>query len=84
MRMDELHVQIVTLRAVKSAGPLMRSLETKLSEVSDKISKATIDLVTLQEKQMIARIHFQDGVADLTLEKKPGGGEAAKSASASK
>jgi uncharacterized coiled-coil DUF342 family protein len=70
-RMDELHAQIVTLKAVKTAGPLMQNLEKKLSEVSDKLSKATIDLVALQEKLMVARIKFQDGVADLSLEKKP-------------
>jgi hypothetical protein len=69
-RMDELHAQIVTLKAVKTAGPLMQSLEKKLSEVSDKLSKSTIDLVGLQEKLMVARIKFQDGVADLSLEKK--------------
>jgi hypothetical protein len=67
-RMDELHAQIVTLRAVKTAGPLMTSLEKKLSEVSDKLSKATIDVVALEEKLMLSRIKFQDGVADLTLE----------------
>jgi hypothetical protein len=67
-RMDELHAQIVTLRAVKTAGPLMTSLEKKLQEVSDKLSRATIDVVALQEKLMLARIKFQDGVADLSLE----------------
>jgi hypothetical protein len=70
-RMDELHAQVVTLKAVKTAGPLMQSLEKKLQEVSDKLSKATIDVVALQEKLMVARIKFQDGVADLSLEKKP-------------
>jgi flagellar biosynthesis chaperone FliJ len=68
-RMDELHNQVVTLKLVKTAGPLMASLEKKLQEVSDKLSKATIDLVALQEKLMVARIKFQDGVADLSLEK---------------
>jgi len=68
-RMDELHVQIVTLKAVKSGGPLTQSLEKKMQEVSDKLSKATIDLVALQEKLMLARIRFQDGVAELSLEK---------------
>lgn len=68
-RMDELHAQIVTLKLVKSAGPLMTSLEKKLQEVSDRLSKATIDLVAYQEKLMVARIKFQDGVADLSLEK---------------
>ena len=69
-RMDELHVQIVTLKAVRTAGPMMTSLEKKLSEISDKVSKATVELVNLQEKLMVSRIKFQDGVAELTLEKK--------------
>ncbi len=67
-RMDELHAQIVTLRAVRTAGPLMTSLEKKLQEISDKLSKSTIDVVALEEKLMLARIKFQDGVADLSLE----------------
>jgi len=69
-RMDELHVQLVSLKAVKTAGPLMQSLEKKMDEVSAKLSKATIDLVTEQEKLMVAKIKFQDGVAELSLEPK--------------
>jgi len=67
-RMDELHAQIVTLKLVKSGGPLMQSLEKKMQEVSDRLSKATIDLVAIQEKLMLARISFQDGVSELSLE----------------
>jgi hypothetical protein len=67
--MDELHAQIVTLRAVRTAGPLMVSLERKMQDVSDKLSRGTIDVVALEEKLMLARIKFQDGVADLSLEK---------------
>lgn len=66
-RMDELHVQLVSLKAVKTAGPLMQSLEKKLDEVSEKLSKATVDLVGEQEKLMVAKIKFQDGVAELSL-----------------
>ena len=79
-RMDELHAQIVTLKMVKSAGPLMQSLEKKMQEVSDKLSKATIDVVALEEQLMVARVHFQDKVADLTLEKsdEPAKGAAAQ------
>lgn len=68
-RMDELHAQLVTLKAVKTAGPLMSHLEKKLQEVSEKMSKGTVDLVTLQETLMVARVAFQAGVADLTLER---------------
>ena len=67
-RMDELHAQIVTLKLVKTGGPLMQNLEKKMQEVSDRLSKSTIDLVALQEKQMLARISFQDGVSELSLE----------------
>ncbi|HVK65724.1 MAG TPA: OmpA family protein [Polyangium sp.] len=66
-RLDELHAQIVTLKMVKSGGPLMQNLEKKMQEVSDRISKATIELVAQQEKLMLARIRFQDGVAELSL-----------------
>jgi hypothetical protein len=76
-RMDELHAQIVTLRMVRTAGPLMASLEKKMQEMSDKLSRATIDVVSLEEKLMLARIRFQDGVADLTLEALPGPAPAA-------
>lgn len=70
-RMDELHAQLVTLRAVKNPqGSLMQHLEKKLQEISEKMSKSTIDLVSLQEKLMVAKIRFQDGVAELSLEKK--------------
>jgi hypothetical protein len=69
-RMDELHNQIFTLKAVRTAGPLMRNLETKLQEMSDRVSKATIDVVGLEEQVMVNRIKFQDKVAELTLEKK--------------
>jgi hypothetical protein len=68
-RMDELHGQIVTLRMVRTGGPLMASLEKKLQEMSDKLSTGTIDVVGLEEKRMLARIKFEDGVADLTLDK---------------
>ena len=63
---------LVTLRAVKNPqGNLMQHLEKKLQEVSEKMSKATLDLVALQEKLMVARIRFQDGLADLSLERQP-------------
>ena len=69
-RMDEIHNQIFTLKAVKTAGPLMTHLEKKLQEISEKLSKSTVDVVTLQEKLMVARVQFQTGVGDLTLETK--------------
>ena len=67
-RMDELHAQLLTLKVVKTAGPLMKSLEQKLDEISTKLQKATVDLVGLQEKLMVTRIKLQDGVAELSLD----------------
>ncbi len=67
-RMDELHAQVFTLRAVKAGNTLMRELEHKLSQMSEKLSKATVDVVDLQEKLMVARIDFQTKIAELTLE----------------
>jgi outer membrane protein OmpA-like peptidoglycan-associated protein len=66
-RMDELHAQLVTLKAVKTAGPLMTHLEKKLQEVSEQMSKSTVEVVTFQEKLMVARVQFQSGVGDLSL-----------------
>jgi hypothetical protein len=68
-RMDELHAQIFTLKAVKTAGPMMTSLEKKLMEMSDRVSKTTMELVGLEERLMVAKIKFQDGIAELSLEK---------------
>jgi hypothetical protein len=67
-RMDELHAQIVTLRAVKAtSGLLLGNLEKKLAEISDKLSKATALVVGLQEQTMVTKIRFQDGVSELTV-----------------
>ena len=39
--------------------------------MSEKLSKATVvDVVSLEEEQMVARIQFQTGVGDLSLESK--------------
>jgi hypothetical protein len=71
-RMDELHAQVLSLRLVKTGASLMKNLEKKLQDVSDKLSQSTIDLAALEEKAMLLRIHFQDAVAELSLEKKSG------------
>jgi hypothetical protein len=69
VRMDELHAQIVTLQAVKSGGSLMKHLKQKMQEVSERVQKGTMDLVDREERLMLARIRFQDAVAELTLGK---------------
>jgi hypothetical protein len=66
-RSGELHAQVVTLKAVRTGGELMQTLRTKLSEMSTRVQKATIDIVDTQEKLMLARVKFQNQLADLKL-----------------
>ncbi|HEX8111471.1 MAG TPA: hypothetical protein VF516_27260, partial [Kofleriaceae bacterium] len=66
-RMDELHGQIVTLQAVKTGGELMGHLKTKMKEISDRVQRTTIDIVDQEEKIMLARVQFQDALAELAL-----------------
>jgi hypothetical protein len=67
-RMDELHGQILSLREVRTGAALLKALEKKMQDISDKVSGSTIALVNLQETLMISRVHFQDAIAELTLE----------------
>ncbi len=66
-RSGELHAQIVTLKAVRSGGELMATLRSKLSDMSERVQKTTIVVVETQEKLMLARVKFQDQLADLKL-----------------
>ncbi|HSS00322.1 MAG TPA: hypothetical protein VLM79_24860, partial [Kofleriaceae bacterium] len=66
-RMDDLHGQIVTLQAVKTGGELMGHLKTKMKEISDRVQKATIQIVDQEEKIMLARVRFQDALGELAL-----------------
>ncbi|MGN6104759.1 MAG: carboxypeptidase regulatory-like domain-containing protein [Kofleriaceae bacterium] len=66
-RSGELHAQIVTLKAVRSGGELMTALRGRLSDMSNRTQKATLDLVDTQERLMLARVKFQNQLADLRL-----------------
>jgi hypothetical protein len=66
-RMDELHAQIVTLQAVKTGGELMSHLKTKMKDISERVQKATISMVDIEEKIMLTRVEFQDSLAELSL-----------------
>jgi hypothetical protein len=52
---------------VKTGGELMQTLRNRLAEVSDRIQKTTIDIVDTQEQLMLARVKFQNQLADLKL-----------------
>ncbi|MFN0249581.1 MAG: hypothetical protein ACKV2T_22035 [Kofleriaceae bacterium] len=66
-RMDELHAQIVTLQAVKTGHDLMSHLKSKMRDISDRVQKTTIAIVDQEQKIMLARVSFQDALAELTL-----------------
>jgi hypothetical protein len=63
--MDELHGQVVSLRAVKTRGALIRHLDTKLREVSERVQTATMEIVDREQKLMLARIQFQDSLSEI-------------------
>jgi hypothetical protein len=67
MRMDELNDQILSLRKVKTATSLLRNLQDKMKDISDRVQKTTIGVVDEQEKLMLAKVRFQDTLAELTL-----------------
>ena len=66
-RMDELHAQILTLQAVKTGNDLMSHLKSKMKDISNRVQKTTIGIVDQEEKIMLARVQFQDMLAELTL-----------------
>jgi hypothetical protein len=76
-RSDELHMQIMTLQAVKTGGDLMAHLKIKMKDISDRVQKTTIQIVDQEEKIMLSRVQFQDALAELTLPDAMAGGRPA-------
>lgn len=67
VRMDELTAQILTLKAVKHGGDLVKHLDAKLKDISNRVQKTTIEIVDTEEKLMLAKVRFQDMLAELRL-----------------
>ncbi len=68
-RLDELHGQIMSLQMVKTGGTLMGHLQQKMKEISERVQANTLAIVDRQEKLMVAKVRFADGVAELSLDK---------------
>jgi hypothetical protein len=66
-RMDELHAQLVTLQAVKTGNDLMTHLKNKMKEISNRVQSTTIGIVDQEQKIMLARVRFQDMLAELSM-----------------
>ena len=68
-RMIELEDQLVTLGALPNAKTLLSHLQQKLKEISARVQADTIALVDCEQQIMMARVRFQDGLSELTLER---------------
>jgi Skp family chaperone for outer membrane proteins len=67
VRVDEIHVQLVTLRQVPNAQQLSRNLAQKMEEISNRLQKATLEVSDLKGQLMTRQINIQDRLAELTL-----------------
>ncbi|HEY4239384.1 MAG TPA: hypothetical protein VGM88_06185 [Kofleriaceae bacterium] len=66
-RATELRDQVVALQKVKAGGTLADALRARLGELADRQQKATLAVVDAQQALMLARIKFQNLLADLSL-----------------
>jgi soluble cytochrome b562 len=66
-RMDELHVQLLSLQAVKTGGDLLKNLRGKMKDISDRVQATTIAVVDADEKIMLSKIRFADALAEMKL-----------------
>jgi hypothetical protein len=66
-RVDEINMQLVTLRNVRQASGLSAHLAKKMREISERLQAATIKSTDLQGELMACRIRMQDQLAELKL-----------------
>jgi uncharacterized coiled-coil protein SlyX len=71
-RVDELNVQLVTLKKVSQAQKLSKHLSDKMQEISEKLQQATMQMSDLKGQHMALRIELQDKLSELTLKKDKG------------
>ncbi len=69
-RIDEINVQLFSLKKVPQAAKLRGHLAKRMEEISDKLQASTLELSELKGELMTLRIDLQDQLADLTLEQK--------------
>ena len=66
-RVNEIDVQLFTLKKVPQAARLRRHLAQKMEEISNKLQDATMELSDLKAQLMTMRIDLEDKLAELTL-----------------
>ncbi len=69
VRVDELNVQLVSLRRVAQAQTLSRNLAQKMDEISQRLQKLTLEVADIDGRILAQRITLEDRLAELTLEK---------------
>lgn len=69
-RVDEIHVQLVTLRKVPTAQKLSQHLAKKMEEISQRLQDLTVETTDLEGQLMTKRITIQDRIAELSLAKR--------------
>jgi hypothetical protein len=67
-RIEELRAQIAAVHGVRTAAALTATLQAKQKQLGEEVTKSTLDLAGLDEKQLLARIELQDDADDLTLD----------------
>jgi len=68
-RVDELNVQLVSLRKVTQAQVLSRSLAQKMDEISQRLQKLTLQIADIDGQILAQRVTLEDRLAELTLGK---------------
>lgn len=66
-RVDELNVQLVTLKKLRSGAKLRAHLSSKMQEISELLQTSTMQLADLKAQLMTQRIELQDKLAELSL-----------------
>lgn len=66
-RVDELNVQLVTLKKLPSGAKLRTHLSSKMEEISELLQTSTMQLADLKAQLMTQRIELQDKLAELSL-----------------
>ncbi len=65
-RQNELHLQLLSLKMVKSSGKLVASLKQKMIAISERIQNETIALVEHRDAIAMTRVSYLETIAELS------------------
>ncbi len=64
-RLDELHVQLLTLEAVNSRGKIIRTLQNRMAGVSKQVQDVVMEIIDLREEIMMDRFAYRDLISQM-------------------